>query len=497
MAPDVYGRREYHVFLSAVVTAGTERAVIQFFDHGAALEYEMVRELSRLGSFPRKRLGVLETGAGLYGGFDANTFQPKPRAALLAELESQYDVTPITLNDEIIGRYDALLVVQPSLLSQEDVGRLVDLISSGVPTAVFEDPFPAFFPGIPGSAPSASSSRGVFAPPAAKADLTPLWDMLGVDFSAQQLVWQGFRPDPIWTEVSPEIVFLNRLAGGRQPVFNTRVAEGLERQGLILAYAGHVAARDADDTRFRWLLRTGSEGGTVDADDILSQGFGSSAPQLNPDRPHRKTGKSYVLAAQIEGAMPAEGDRPAIRVIVVADMDLLADVFFQARRTIQGDRSDAFLEHDNPAFLLNALDVLVGDDRFLDLRGRSLVERNQVDVENRVRAARRAAQVSEEYEQQLQVERDRMASRLREIEDDSTLDERARAEALEREQEALKRQLEVVTERLRRQREREFDAIQRELGPSRAAIRHDVDARLVERLAAEAAEAIDREPWSP
>ena len=45
---------------------------------------------------------------------------------------------------------DVLFVVQPSSLNPQQLTNLVDAVKAGVPTAIFEDPMPAVYQGIPG-----------------------------------------------------------------------------------------------------------------------------------------------------------------------------------------------------------------------------------------------------------------------------------------------------------------------------------------------------------
>ena len=102
----------------------------------------------------------------------ASTFaggQPRqlPRQAIVEELEKQYDVEEVDLTQPVAeGRYDVLLAVQPSSLPPEGMEFLVQAIRSGIPTAVFEDPLPAFMAGVPGTgqpkqAPAAACSAWV------------------------------------------------------------------------------------------------------------------------------------------------------------------------------------------------------------------------------------------------------------------------------------------------------------------------------------------------
>ena len=58
------------IFLGIVFTCGPEEFVIPFFDPGLPVEYELMRSMRIVSRAERKRVGMLETGAKLFGGFD-------------------------------------------------------------------------------------------------------------------------------------------------------------------------------------------------------------------------------------------------------------------------------------------------------------------------------------------------------------------------------------------------------------------------------------------
>ena len=65
-----------------------------------------------------------------------------------------------------------------------------------------------------------------------------------------------------------------------------------------------------------------------------------------------------------------------VNAIFVADVDMISDFFFQERNL--GNLSMKF---DNVTFVLNAVDSLVGDDSFIELRSRRPAHRTLVRVE--------------------------------------------------------------------------------------------------------------------
>ncbi|HVC97107.1 MAG TPA: Gldg family protein [Pirellulales bacterium] len=81
-----------------------------------------------------------------------------------------------------------------------------------------------------------------------------------------------------------------------------------------------------------------------------------------------------------------------IDVVLVADVDLLSSQFFQLRSQGQDPDSDITINLDNVTFVLNTLDSLAGDSRFISIRNRRLRHRTLTTIENRTKDAREEAQ---------------------------------------------------------------------------------------------------------
>ena len=75
-------------------------------------------------------------------------------------------------------------------------------VKSGQPTAIFEDPCPALVGDVtptsmprrppPGMNPMMMMGQQQHA----QGRIEPLWELLGVDFAADQVVWQKYNPYP-------------------------------------------------------------------------------------------------------------------------------------------------------------------------------------------------------------------------------------------------------------------------------------------------------------
>ncbi len=90
---------------------------------------------------------------------------------------------------------------------------------------------------------------------------------------------------------------------------------------------------------------------------------------------------------KIEPAKPREID-----VVLVADVDMLSSQFFQLRSQGQDPDSDFTINLDNVTFVLNVLDTLAGDSRFIAVRNRRPRHRTLTTIENRTKDAREQAQ---------------------------------------------------------------------------------------------------------
>ena len=85
-------------------------------------------------------------------------------------------------------------------------------------------------------------------------------------------------------------------------------------------------------------------------------------------------------------------------MVLAADIDMLSPMFFQLRE--QGDVPELGIhfEFDNVTFVLNALDALAGDNRFIAIRSRRPKHRTLTQIENRTETSRlEATQKRQEY----------------------------------------------------------------------------------------------------
>ncbi|UUO08388.1 Gldg family protein [Blastopirellula sp. J2-11] len=507
------------IILGAAVQRGLEKVVIPFFGNRIPVEYELVRSISTVTDQQRKRIGVLTTDAMLFGGVRPDPtnpfggFQNVPKQRIVDELEKQYDVEQVDPGEPIDPtKFDVLVAVQPSSLTQPQLDNLLTAVKAGVPTAIFDDPVPLTMNQAPPiSAPKAPQGSAMFGrqqPPPQKCDIRQLWSLLGVTLSGQQLVtdqyfnaniiWQKYNPHPKLRiggggQITPEWVFVDRntpIADDALPPLNPDIDVSQNLSEVLFVYPGAILrSKDFPQSMtFTPLIRTGNLTGTVTLDGLTRQGNGATGQ-------HPLTGEQYTLAALIEGTPSSDVDKLAdpnqkkteatattpIRVAMVADIDLLHSAFVG----LQAEKNDQIeLSLDNTTFVLNLLDNLAGDDRFTTIRGKSprLARLTMVDtmtkhaVEESTREEE-AAKTKFEAEQKAKEEEinkpvEALQDKIRELQAKQARQQMTAEDQIEvtklakrvREQEAVaNRKLQVEAERITKELQETQQHIQRDL----------------------------------
>ncbi len=415
--------KDEDIFLGAAITCGLQKVVVPFFDRGVPTEYELIRSIAIVAAAKRKRLGVVTTDAQLFGGFDMQNMRPTPRQQIIDELEKQYEVVQVDPSKPI-EKFDVLLAVQPSSLAQPQLFNLVQAVRSGQPTAIFEDPAPMFYPGLPGTTePKQGPEPGM--PGGAKGDINILWDLLGVKLASKDrgsplggmpgsdsVVWQDWNPYPKLAQIRDlpreEIVFIGRNEPGGKTPFNddSPITSGLNE--LWFPFPGAIEKLNTSKMKFVELVTTGDTTGVVPSDELRAL-LGQRSPQArNAMEEEGVSRENYCLAAHITGevkgapapdtdaAKDADKNKPKsavaeaekrraaeathqVNVVLVSDIDLMSDEVFSMRASGTEDMIGAHF--DNVPFVLNALDVLAGDMRFVAIRSRQPSHRTLKTIE--------------------------------------------------------------------------------------------------------------------
>ncbi|HVX62066.1 MAG TPA: Gldg family protein [Pirellulales bacterium] len=515
------------LFLGVAFTSGLKKVVVPFFDRGIPVEYELVRSICTVSQQDRKKVGVLATDAKLYGGMNFQTFSQTPNEVLISELEKQYEVVQVNADSPIEEELDVLLAAQPSSLTPEQMKNFVAAVKRGVPTAIFEDPFPAMRLDVPGTSqpkrPPQQNPFGGSPPPQPKGKISELWTLLGVDFMGSKVVWQRYNPIPkLQAVATPEWVFIDSAASDK-PVFDADDPISSRLQLLLFLYPGSVTKLNASELKFEELVMTGDQTGTVDVNEIIQQSMFGQPGGLNPRRRFIPSRQYYTLAARISGALKkeeelmsdaaaepaedkAEEEKPAnaeqdgaeaedaeeqgavekngekkdaeekappkekdINVVLVCDIDMLFSEFFNLRAQGADPDRDFDLNFDNVTFVLNTLDELAGDERFLEIRKRRPRHRVLSRIETLTKEARQDAinktqRFITEYDEATAKAQKEFQDKIDTIQkDNKSADPIELLQRVEMAREAGQRRLQAETDRLQKQRDRETTRIEREL----------------------------------
>ncbi len=457
------GLKQEEMFMGMAFSSGLDNVVVPFVDMGIPAEYELVRSICTVAHQSRKKLGVVRTDAELFGGFDMQRFTSQPKERIIEELEKQYEVSQVDPSNKIeVGKYDVLMVVQPSSLTTPQLDNLIEAIRQGEPTAIFEDPFPVAISSAPGTGQprrprgGGNMFTGGGQPPEPKGDIRKLWSTLGVTMVGNDgagemfdanIIWQDYNPYPkvrSVAQITSEWVFVAKDAPGADDPLSSkdRITSGLSQ--LLLLFPGAIKhdADKANGLTFTELVSTGDQTGQISVETLNAT---QDPFALDALRATGAKSRKYTLAARIQGALkdpgavqpslspspeeatdaetapgkpaesapvppsPAAADAsPAkaqrdVHVVFVTDIDCLHSDFLNLRAHPDEQINWRF---DNVTFVLNVVDSLAGVEDFLDIRKRQLRHSTLTAVEEQTKVAREQAmeelaKYEAEYKQKL------------------------------------------------------------------------------------------------
>jgi ABC-2 type transport system permease protein len=437
------------ILLGLVFSCGAEEMIIPFFDRGLPVEYELVRSIRTVANARRLKVGFLETGVDVFGGFDFERRHQAPEWSIVAELGKQYEVVAVPPAADYPDDLDVLVAPLPTTLTRKDLARLTEAARAGRPLLVLLDPLPAFDLDLAPSHPPG----GPLGPPSARRPSTnagPLLEALGLRWPKERIVWSKDNPHPELRRLPPEVVFVT--AGPQDtPAFNPDEPVSAGLQEVVLIYPGVLEPAEGADLDFAPLLSVGARTGTLPFSRlVVSSFFGVS---LASGLRHDPDDKPRVLAARVRGRSAG-----GVNAIVIADCDLMGEQFFEIRK-----RGVERLRFDNVAFLLNAVDHLAGDDAMIALRRRrprhrrleALEVRTRQFEERRLLETREAESFAQAQLDDAQKRMDRAVEALRRRAD---VDEQTREIMLQNLSEVENRRLTVARTRIEDERGRRIEA---------------------------------------
>ncbi len=450
------------IFLGLAFSSGGEEFVIPAFDRGLPVEYELMRSIRVVSRAQRRKVGILDTGAKMFGGLDFQTKRQSNEWSIVSELKKQYEVVQLAPDAEYPEDLSVLIAALPHTLNSAQLERLIAHVKKGRPALVMLDPFPAFNMNL---APAAEADP--MSPGPASSDLRPLLNVLSVEWDRSRIVWDTYNPHPQLRSLQPEVVFIGKGSQSKMP-FQTSEAMTSGLQEVVLLYAGQLKERTDGKTKFTPLLTTGTAAGTVRFDQLVQRTmFGVAMMQ---GLPHKPTDQSYTVAARVT----RDSGDSKLNAVVIADADLMGEEFFEIRK-----RGVENLNLDNVTFVLNAIDDLAGDRSFIALRSRrpkhrtleALEARTRVYEQQRDTEAQTAAVTAERRLQEAQARLDRAVAEIRSRGD---LDDQAKQIMISSVESAENRRLQVARANIEDERQKQLEDARASMESSIRAIQNTI-----------------------
>lgn len=457
---------QMEVFLGLAFVSGPREEVVPFLDRGLSPEYEVARALRVVTQEKKKVVGVLRTDATIMGNFDIQTRSQQPAWRIVEELRKQYEVRSLNPKTPIPEDVDVLLVPQLASLEQPELDGVRAYVDAGRPALLTVDPMPMFDPRLSPTEPKLpppgqGGMMGGGPPPGQKGDYKGLLREIGVEWDDTKIVYDTYNPNPIFEQAPEHIVFVSERPDGTKPFESTDPAvNGLEQ--VVLLYAGALKPAAGFQDKFAPLLVSGTTAGFNVFDDLVQKHplFGIQGP-LPPRTRSPILGENLVLAARVQRAGAEGEDAKPRNVAVIADLDLFGNLFFVMRERGGDVDGDGLVDvrFDNVAFLLNLVDSLAGDDRFIELRKRKSAFRRLTTVDELTKEARadRQARIEEantEAEAELEEAKKALEAAVAAIREREDLDETTKAIMLKSAEEAENRRLQQRTEAIERDKKK-------------------------------------------
>jgi len=400
------GKRE-PIFLGVVMRSGLNTVKLPFIEKGLSPEYELIRAVCSVTAQTKKKIGVLKTDAKVMGDFNFMTMMPPQPWSVIEDLRQQYTVSEVDPQAPIAETFDVLLAVQPSSLGPQEMMHFIDAVYAGQPTVIFEDPIPVSDPNVPGTADPKSPPGGGMAfyqQPLPKGNIQPLWDLLGVSFDTKRIPRSSFNPFPRLATLPKEVLFISydrkKDKASDMIPFQMRDSITNKLQHVVMLFTGSMDAIPGSKLTHTNLIWTTKADGYVLRTELFPGGR-QMMPDPNP--PIYEDVNQYNLAMKIEGEVapaipltdpegkPIEQKPTQIKVVLVADMDMIAENFYRLRQQGASANVGAFFDFDNITFLLNAIDSLAGEERFIPIRGRRAAHKTLTKFDEMTKKSREQA----------------------------------------------------------------------------------------------------------
>jgi ABC-type uncharacterized transport system involved in gliding motility auxiliary subunit len=406
IAVNTAGDRAY---LGLVGTNSTDdKETIPFFQvsRESSLEYDITKLVYNLAHPDKRVVGVISS-LPLFGAKTAEG-ESKPWAIIDA-MKEFFEVKNLGTNVKKISGVKVLMVVHPKQLSDQTLYAIDQYVLGGGKAMIFVDPLAEHDRTKP-------DPDHPYTLPKMDSYMKKLFDAWGIEMLQQKIAGDAnaaMRVQARGPRGPQTTTYLPWLKLDKSNL-NRKDFATSELQTINMATAGILEKKKDATVTFTPLIETSKDSMEVERDLILFQ----RDPNIIMNN-FKAGGKKLVLAARLSGKVKTafpDGPPPSgkddkgekdttpeikegdINAIVVADTDILADMFWTRKQSFFGVNIPQTIA-DNGKFVVNSLENLSGNTDLISLRSRGEYERPFVVVE---KIRRKAEDQFREREQQLQ-----------------------------------------------------------------------------------------------
>ena len=301
-----------------------------------------------------------------------------PRWEIINQLEKFYNVKSLSKAEDISDELDALVIIHPRDFTQDMIEAIRNYSYAGGKVMVFAD--------------VATDASRIFAPATEEfksSDFGGLDKDWGFKFNGNVVI--ADLDNSLTVRLGKDSANPNYTQDLLQFYIpyndiNHMMPETKNLKRFLVSSASALSPEDSQDILFLPLLKSSINSAVVSAD------WAQKSFDLNRLlRNFKKDNYTKIIAAHIISKSP---QRP-FEVIAVADTDMLYDNFWAKTLTMQ-DGNLIIPIFDNANFVLNSLDMLTGDDKLIELRGKSAKERKFEGIESLRKQARQNFKIKEQ-----------------------------------------------------------------------------------------------------
>jgi ABC-type uncharacterized transport system involved in gliding motility auxiliary subunit len=331
------------------------------------LEYDLVRAIARVGSAERPKVGLMAGLPVLGERFNPFTRQASEPWVLANELKREFEVKEVPLSAKEIDKdLNVLLVIHPRDAQPQTEYALDQFVMRGGKLIVFVDPYAYFdqMPTMPGLPAQASSST-----------LPLLFKAWGIQMDPGKVISDVVFGSGGGARYTPTVLSLNRTAFSRDDIVTSQI------ETLLYAFGGAFELKIPEHLKAAELVKSSPNS-------MLVENMNATKSGDEATRGFKPSGNALALALRLTGKFKtafAEGlkdgdkpvpDTPKLRespensVIVVADVDMLADGAAVDVQEVFG-RKVVVPSNGNLAFALGMVEQFAAGDELISLRSRA------------------------------------------------------------------------------------------------------------------------------